>query len=198
MIEIREYMKGCEIATRGINYETSTSYHTPEKRELLWLLYHDYYPMFSRRDCFVALDTWEGAQTKSGKGERVVGYILCEPSFNNWERNYTKCFMPKLEKLSPEHAKMRHEEFEHYREIAKEYPAHLHINILPEFQGQGIGGRLIGALEAHLIKKGVRGVHLTTSVKKVPSIKLYERNGYELKAQFDGGVLLFAKKLIKE
>ena len=40
---------------------------------------------------------------------------------------------------------------------AAEYPAHLHIDLLPELQGQGWGRRLIDTLVAALRERGVRG-----------------------------------------
>ena len=189
MLEIQNYAPEHFNHTREICYETSTSYHTPEKQSLLWLLYHDYYPQFSMENCFVAFDT---------VANRAIGYILCEPNFSSWERNYKNYLMDKLEKLSPEHAKMRLEEFSHYRKIAQKFPAHLHINILPAYQGQGIGGQLLSRLHAHLTERGCEGIFLTTSPKKVPSIKLYERNGYTQSGAFDGGaVIVFTKRLQK-
>ena len=39
-----------------------------------------------------------------------------------------------------------------------EYPAHFHINILPEYQRVGAGGKLINALFEHYRNKGIKGV----------------------------------------
>ena len=41
-----------------------------------------------------------------------------------------------------------------------DYPAHLHIDLLPEWQGQGQGRGLIGAFLAGLREAGVAKVHL--------------------------------------
>jgi len=46
---------------------------------------------------------------------------------------------------------------------AAEYPAHLHIDLLPELQGAGWGRRLIDTLCAELANEGVRGVHLVAN-----------------------------------
>ncbi len=43
---------------------------------------------------------------------------------------------------------------------AAEYPAHLHIDLLPETQGQGLGRGLMETLFAELTRRGVRGLHL--------------------------------------
>ncbi|RPF21534.1 GNAT family N-acetyltransferase [Myceligenerans xiligouense] len=41
-----------------------------------------------------------------------------------------------------------------------DYPAHLHIDLLPEGQRQGLGRRLLDTLRAALAERGVPGVHL--------------------------------------
>ncbi len=41
-----------------------------------------------------------------------------------------------------------------------DYPAHLHIDLLPELQGQGFGRRLIDTLRGALAERGVAAVHL--------------------------------------
>lgn len=56
------------------------------------------------------------------------------------------------------------------------FPAHLHIDILPPYQGRGYGRRLIerfaGAVDAP-------GVHLGMSTANVPARAFYDRLGFE-------------------
>ena len=58
------------------------------------------------------------------------------------------------------------------------YPAHLHIDLLPELQGQGFGRRLIDTLVAALRERGVRGLHLAADVRNTSAAAFYERTGF--------------------
>ena len=59
------------------------------------------------------------------------------------------------------------------------YPSHLHIDLLPEVQGQGWGRRLMTAMEELLAHDGSPGVHLGTSVRNERAIAFYRHLGYE-------------------
>lgn len=60
-----------------------------------------------------------------------------------------------------------------------DYPAHLHIDLLPETQGQGIGRTLITHLRAQLRERGVPGVHLGYSPRNTGAAAFYARLGFE-------------------
>lgn len=59
------------------------------------------------------------------------------------------------------------------------YPAHLHIDLLPEGQGQGWGRKLMQAFLDRLRDVGVRGVHLGVSQANPGAIAFYERVGFQ-------------------
>lgn len=59
-----------------------------------------------------------------------------------------------------------------------EYPAHLHIDLLPAAQGQGWGAKLIGRLRSELADVGVPGVHLGLDPENVLARGFYERIGF--------------------
>ncbi len=58
------------------------------------------------------------------------------------------------------------------------YPAHLHIDLLPELQGQGWGRRLIDTLADALRGRGVSGLHLATGTENTGAIAFYTRLGF--------------------
>lgn len=60
---------------------------------------------------------------------------------------------------------------------AAEYPAHLHIDLLPETQGQGLGRQLIETLFAELRRRGVPGLHLGMNPTNTGAGAFYERLG---------------------
>lgn len=60
-----------------------------------------------------------------------------------------------------------------------EYPAHLHIDLLPELQGAGWGRRLIDTLLAQLAEHGVPGVHLVAPRANAGAQAFYPKVGFE-------------------
>ena len=58
------------------------------------------------------------------------------------------------------------------------YPAHLHIDLLPEFQGRGLGRALISAFLAGLRAAGVERVHLSMSPLNTAARAFYDRLGF--------------------
>ncbi|KAH7887629.1 acyl-CoA N-acyltransferase [Phlebopus sp. FC_14] len=57
-------------------------------------------------------------------------------------------------------------------------PAHLHINILEEYQRKGHGRELIGHAIRHLKEQGVRGVWLGMNPRNVDAAAFYARLGF--------------------
>lgn len=63
-------------------------------------------------------------------------------------------------------------------ELAK-YPAHMHIDILPEFQRKGWGSVLINTLFEALKREGALGIHLDMVRWNTIGRKFYEKIGFE-------------------
>jgi ribosomal protein S18 acetylase RimI-like enzyme len=59
-----------------------------------------------------------------------------------------------------------------------EYPAHLHIDLLPDQQGKGAGRALIDACIDLLRTRGVRGVHLVAETANAGAQAFYPRVGF--------------------
>ena len=59
------------------------------------------------------------------------------------------------------------------------HPSHLHINLLPRLQGQGMGKALMDRLLATLRDQGSPGVHLGTTEANVRARRFYEIYGFE-------------------
>ncbi|MAM11852.1 MAG: GNAT family N-acetyltransferase [Rhizobiaceae bacterium] len=64
-------------------------------------------------------------------------------------------------------------------EIAKRYPAHLHINLLPEAQGGGLGSQLLNSLLALLSKAGATGEHLGVNHENEAVTAFYRKLGFD-------------------
>lgn len=63
-------------------------------------------------------------------------------------------------------------------ELLEQYPAHLHINLLPEAQGGGWGRRLIETELDALRQAGVKGVHLGVSPTNERAKGFYRALGF--------------------
>jgi ribosomal protein S18 acetylase RimI-like enzyme len=59
------------------------------------------------------------------------------------------------------------------------YPAHLHIDILPAYQRQGLGAKLIAALFEALENRGCPGVHLGVGMDNPGAVAFYRKLGLE-------------------
>ncbi|MEZ3160517.1 GNAT family N-acetyltransferase [Microbacterium sp. BWT-B31] len=120
--------------------------------------------------------------------ERVAGYIVGVPdtrAFEEWfrdewwPRHAADYALPELERTRQDgivrYAYGRGPGAEPYGD---QYPAHLHIDLLPELQGQGWGRRLIDTLVAALREAGVTGLHLAAASENTGAIAFYPRVGF--------------------
>ncbi|GIW31883.1 MAG: N-acetyltransferase [Meiothermus sp.] len=58
------------------------------------------------------------------------------------------------------------------------YPVQLHINLLPEGRGRGLGQALLCAHLEALHQQGLPGVQLSTTRENAAALRLYERMGF--------------------
>ncbi|GAA3730987.1 GNAT family N-acetyltransferase [Leifsonia bigeumensis] len=64
-------------------------------------------------------------------------------------------------------------------EVVAEYAAHLHIDLLPRIQGQGLGRGLIDRVLGSLEALGVRGAHLGVAEDNENATRFYRHLGFE-------------------
>ncbi len=72
-----------------------------------------------------------------------------------------------------------------------DYPAHLHIDLLPPYQGKGFGRRLIDVFQA----KARAGVHLGMVTANVRARAFYDRIGFTVLPVPDPGPLTYLGRL---
>lgn len=119
---------------------------------------------------------------------RVAGYVVGTddtPAFEDWfaghwwPRFAQRWPQPDVERTRQDgsliYAYGRRAGAEPYGEA---YPAHLHIDLLPEVQGQGWGRRLIQTLGDALGERGVSGMHLATDARNTGAAAFYTRLGF--------------------
>ena len=66
-----------------------------------------------------------------------------------------------------------------------DYPAHLHIDILPQGQGQGWGRKLIDRLLQELRNEQIQAVHLGVGARNSNAIGFYEHVGFYLLRRYE-------------
>jgi ribosomal protein S18 acetylase RimI-like enzyme len=148
------------------------------------LIGHSYvgpYAVLEPESCFVAV-----------QGHRVAGYIVATPDSANFHRKCETLWFPVLrtrypapspEDQSPSAMFTRTLHRGHLPPVSVDlalYPASLHIDLLPEAQGRGVGRRLMNHLFERLRMSGVPGVHLYVSRSNPGAIAFYQRIGFEL------------------
>lgn len=74
--------------------------------------------------------------------------------------------------------------------LLSDFPSHLHIDLLPRWQGAGWGSRLIGTLLAALVAKGSKGVHLGVSPTNTRAVGFYRKVGFEELGQESGALFM--------
>jgi ribosomal protein S18 acetylase RimI-like enzyme len=134
--------------------------------------------------------------------DRPVGYVIGTADTPRFVAAYRRRWLPAAAERHPEgggrggHERERLRQLHHpewmLAEQLADYPAHLHIDLLPEAQGRGAGRALMGAFLAALRAAGVPRVHLGMAAANTGARAFYDRLGFhEIGA--DGGVVLLGR-----
>ncbi len=120
---------------------------------------------------------------------RAVGYVLGTPDTAAFVRSCRERWIPRLagRYLVPPDPPVTLEDqmlaLGYQPELLlwpglAEYPAHLHIDLLPPFQGQGHGRQLMETFYAAAAAAGAAGVHVAVMTANVPARGFYRRLGF--------------------
>ncbi len=126
--------------------------------------------------------------------KKAAGYILASSDSERQIKHYMQSVYPlalrRLETIK--HANTRllaKRALEGYRRLSlsripnpiyRDYPAHLHMNVLHEYQRQGIGSQLLLCLLERLEMEGVKGIHLVTANHNNKAVRFYRKHGFHL------------------
>jgi ribosomal protein S18 acetylase RimI-like enzyme len=160
-----------------------------DDRRLFALVHTEGYVAFHARDAFVAYDRADG---------KVVGYVLGAPDSTTHDMLFRRRMAWRIALRAFLVSWWRYpESFRQVRMWSKlkedeaapyyvEYPAHLHIDILPEYQRMGIGEKLMRLFEERMSSQGVSGIHLITSNRNLKALPFYRKIGYTMLEQSPG------------
>ncbi len=161
--------------------------------ELLGHYYAAPYAIFEPELCFIV--------TNDGK---PCGYILGTKDSDGFAENCEKKWFPELRnryKLPDENDTSRDaaiirkiHEGQLVKHEVKNYPAHLHIDLLPETQGQGMGRKLIEVFVNKLKEFNASALHLEVGKRNEGAIKFYEKVGFHEICEYEYSIA-FGMKL---
>ena len=120
-------------------------------------------------------------------GERAVGYIIGTVDTAAFVKRYRGEWLPSVADRWPltdgttrtDHlVRLLHDPERMLRPELDDYPAHLHIDLLPEVQGRGLGRALMTRFLGVLAARGVGAVHLGMAPTNVKARAFYDRLGF--------------------
>ncbi len=146
-----------------------------------------YYIEVEPQNCFVAVD----------ENDKPVGYCYGVADYDEYQKNFEP-YIRKVESLN-DRAFLKDALTEMYDHAIykRDYPAHLHIDILPDYQSKGIGSRLIDAFCNNLKAQSIKGVMLIVGTENEGARRFYERNGFTLLQDIKTGAA-YGKDLTEE
>lgn len=158
----------------------------PEKTfaEFVLHTFCDYYIEREPENCFVLDD--------DGK---AVGYIICTENYDRYKKIFDKNYLPLTKPQGEEYYNWAKTSTILQEKYKSDYPAHLHIDLLPDYQRQGWGGKLLNILFEHLRSKNIKGVMLTAGSENVNAGNFYRKYGFE-QIEILGTDVAFGIKLI--
>jgi len=126
-----------------------------------------YYIEKEPQNCFVATD-----------GETVVGYILCAENSKHWAEVFQNEYIDEARSLLLRqfYKSIMVYPLKHY----DKYPAHLHINVAPDYQRHGIGKMLMDTLISSLKEKGINGLMLSVDRNNTKGKNFYNKYGFKV------------------
>lgn len=154
---------------------------TPKKEKILLELYCRYYIDHASDFCFVLYDEVLGC---------VAGYVLCAPDHQTYFHTFCRENARKIARLSPLQGLQAVLGASAYRAFARQYPAHLHIDLLEPYTHCGFGTKLMQALFARLKASGVPGVCLSVSAANTRAVAFYKKMGFAVLQSHPGGFVM--------
>lgn len=155
--------------------------HLHRDGRLIGHIYSAPYAVLSPETCFVACDS-----------EGVAGYIVGVLDTAAFEERLERDWWPGLRAAIPDPegaaenwtADQRRSHMIHHprrtpADVAEHYPAHVHMNLLPRAQGQGLGPALLEHWITSAQNYGTSGVHVGSNAQNSRAYGFWQSQGFE-------------------
>lgn len=110
--------------------------------------------------------------------DEVCGYILCAKDLKVYEKNAYPYYLT-LKELDEVKAKRFPNANRELERFYPEYPAHIHIDILEEYTGNGVCSKLMQALFEVLKEEKVLGICVLVDTNNKRAVRFYEKMGFK-------------------
>ena len=128
-----------------------------------------------------------------------VGYFVSTPDTQEFYRWMEKSWVPSLRDYCGSDAQTAKSDFENMLRgmvkaeqvapsIADLYPSHIHTNLLPDYQRQGLGSQFFSRYHARLVDSQIAGTHIGVAKDNWGAMIFYEKQGYKRLSTQDWGV----------
>lgn len=152
--------------------------------DLLGHFYAAPYAFFSPEVCFVITNDERPCGYIIGTSDSKKFYEQCEKDWFPVLRDKYPLSIQEDASLDARIIKRIHEGHKTKQELLG-YPAHLHIDLLPETQGQGLGRKAMEIFINKLKEMNVKGLHLEVGKTNVGAIKFYEKLGFHIIKEYE-------------
>jgi ribosomal protein S18 acetylase RimI-like enzyme len=157
----------------------ATPHYPPRDHDLMGTIFAAPYAVLEPELTFIVDD---------GRGQ-AVGYLVGTADTAGFVRRYRQEWLPRVADRWPAPqgepvgqpelmAFLLHTPERMLQPEVAAYPAHLHIDVLPDFQGAGLGRALMETFLAALAARGVPAVHLVMLTANTPARAFYDRLGF--------------------
>jgi len=118
----------------------------------------------------------------------IAGYVLGCLDTRSLETRCNSSWWPALREKYPIEVARRPSDQELVRfihapearseELLRDFPSHLHIDLVPRAQGHGFGPKCLEFIMNRLVESGSRGVHLGVATSNTRAQKVYRSLGF--------------------
>lgn len=178
-MEIRQYEAKDRDNVRYVSLVTGGNPTKERDKKAKWLMFLDYYIEVEPECCFVAVN----------EQDEAIGFAIASANYEQYEKTYRKLYLKELYKQKFFYGIYQSLELMLSRKFGKKYPAHLHIDINPEYQRMGLGHKLMDALILKLDQKNIPSVFLVVGKNNEMGIKFYTKYGFERITKFFNGIV---------
>jgi GNAT superfamily N-acetyltransferase len=186
MIKLRQFRSGDLDALYAISlatgHEGGDASHLYKDAELMGHIYSAPYAILEPGLVLVAVD-----------GDEVAGFAAGVVDTSLWEDVLERKWWPALRCRYPDpgtasssswtaderRASAIHHPERAPRDVVDTYPAHLHLNLLPRVQGQGVGSMLLQAWLELASKHGATAVHVAVNRANLRALRFWRQNSFK-------------------